>query len=628
MNPRLLELYNQELGHVREMGAEFARQFPKIAGRLSLDGVEVADPYVERLLEGFAFLAARVQLKIEAEFPRFVQHLTEVTCPTLAAPLPAMAVVRLHPDTAEPKLANGVAVARGTSLRSTHTRGADTRCQFRTAHDVTLWPLEVAGVQYFSFAPDLPLTQLPDAARVRSGVRIRLRAFDGIKLNEIALDKLTFFLSGPDEPAYRLYELIFGSLIGTLVLPTERPASWFDTGGPDTVRAVGFDDNEALLPPARAGFRGYRLLQEYAALPQRFLFFEVGNLAKSVRRLNRNEFEIVLLFDRSDAALEALVDAGSLALHCTPAINLLPKRLDRVQVTEGAWEFHVVADRTRPIDFEIYRIEQVTAYGGAGFGEQRFLPLYNTFHDAPPDAQAFFTVRREPRLVAPSSRQEGPRSSYRGSEVYIALVDPNEAPFRDDIRQLAIEALVTNRDIPMLLPAGGSDASERNDFQVDSSAPVARVQLMRGPSRPRPASESGVSTWDLVSHLNLNYLSLVDTDEREGAALLRAILRLHAAGDDVSLRKQVEGVRSVSARQVVRRLPHPGPLTFGAGVEIRLSCDELAFQGGSLFLLGAVLERLFARYAGINSFTETSLHSLTRGEVKRWAPRSGTRPLL
>src|SRR5262245_19719976 len=153
MNPRLLELYNQELGHVREMGAEFARQFPKIAGRLSLDGVEVADPYVERLLEGFAFLAARVQLKIEAEFPRFVQHLTEVTCPTLAAPVPSMAVVRMHPDSAEPKLASGVAVPRGTSLRSTHPRGNDTRCQFRTAYDVTLWPIEIANVQYFSFAP-------------------------------------------------------------------------------------------------------------------------------------------------------------------------------------------------------------------------------------------------------------------------------------------------------------------------------------------------------------------------------------------------------------------------------------------------------------------------------------------
>jgi type VI secretion system protein ImpG len=606
MNPRLLELYNQELGHVREMGAEFARQFPKIAGRLSLDGIEVADPYVERLFEGFAFLAARVQLKIEAEFPRFVQHLTEVTCPTLAAPLPSMAIVRLHPDPAEPKLAGGVAVARGSGLRSTHARGADTRCQFRTAHDVTLWPLEIATVQYFSFAPDLPLTQLPHAARVRGGLRIRLRAFDGTKLNETALDKLTFYLSGPDESALRIYELVFGSLLGTLVLPAERPVAWFEAAGADSVRAVGFDDAEALLPPARAGFRGYRLLQEYAALPQRYLFFEVNGLAKAVRRVARNEFEIVLLFERGDVALEALVDSGSLTLHCTPAINLHPKRLDRVQVSEGAWEFHVVADRMRPIDFEIYRIEQVTAYGGAGFGEQRFLPLYTTFHDAPPGTQAFFTVRREPRLVTPAA----------------------EAPFREDIRQLAIEALVTNRDLPLLLPAGGADAPGRNDFQIDTSAPVARVQLMRGPSRPRPASEDGVSTWDLISHLNLNYLSLVDSDEREGAALLRSILRLHAVGDDAGLRKQIEGVRSVDARQVVRRLPHPGPLTFGAGVEIRIACDELAFQGGSLFLLGAVLERLFARYAGINSFTETSVHSLTRGEIKRWPPRAGTRPLL
>ena len=627
MNPRLLELYNQELGHVREMGAEFARQFPKIASRLSLDGVEVADPYVERLLEGFAFLAARVQLKIEAEFPRFVQHLTEVTCPTLAAPVPSMGIVRLFPDAAEPKLAGGVAVPRSTGLRSTHARGADTRCQFRTAHDVTLWPLEIANVQYFSFAPDLPLTQLPEAARVRGGLRLRLRAFDGVKLNEVAVDSLTFHLSGADETAYRLYELIFGSLVGTLALPTDRPAPWFETGGADTVRAVGFDDGEALLPPARAGFRGYRLLQEYAALPQRFLFFEVRGLTKAVRRLAKNEFEIVLLFERNDAALEALVDAGSLALHCTPAINLMPKRLDRVQVSEGAWEFHVVPDRTRPIDFEIYRIEQVTAYGGAGFGEQRFLPLYTTLPDAPADAQAYFTVRREPRLVAPGSR-DGPRSSYRGSEVFIALVDPHEAPFRKDIRQLAIEALVTNRDLPLLLPTSGADTPDRNDFLVDSSAPVARVQLVRGPSRPRAAADDGVATWDLVSHLNLNYLSLVDTDEREGASLLRAILRLHAATDNAGLRKQIEGVRTVSARQVVRRLPFTGPLTFGAGVEIRLTCDELAFQGGSLFLLGAVLERLFARYAGINSFTETALHSITRGEIKRWAPRAGSRPLL
>jgi type VI secretion system protein ImpG len=627
VNPRLLELYNQELGHVREMGAEFARQFPKIAGRLSLDDVEVADPYVERLLEGFAFLAARVQLKIEAEFPRFVQHLMEVTYPALLAPVPALGIARLDPDPAEPKLAQGVRVPRASMLRSVHARGADTRCQFRTAHEVTLWPLQIASVQYFSFAPDLPLARIADAARARGGLRIRLCAFDGIELDDIALDRLAFYIAAADDPAFRLYELIFGHLLGVLAVPGERPAPWSEWWGPQAVRAVGFDEDEALLPPARAGFRGYRLLQEYAALPQRFLFFEVQDLARAVRR-GGTEFELVLLFDRGDAALESLIDAASLALHCTPIVNLFPKRLDRVQVGAGQWEFHVVADRTRPLDYEIYRLEQVTGYGGAGFGELRFQPLYTSHHLEAPETRAYFTVRREPRLIAPAARNEGPRSSYRGSEVFVALVDPHEAPFRDDLRQLAIEALVTNRDLPLLLPAGGLEPADRNDFLLETSAPVARVSNLRGLTRPRAASESGAVAWDLVSQLSLNYLSLVDANEREGAALLRSMLLLYAPEDDAALRRQIEGVSTVAARQVVRRLPFSGPLTFGTGVEITVTCDELAFQGGSAFLLGAVLDRFFARYAAVNTFTEAVLRSTTRGEIKRWAPRAGTRPLL
>jgi type VI secretion system protein ImpG len=632
MHPRLLELYNQELGHVREMGAEFARQFPKIASRLALDSTEIADPYVERLLEGFAFLAARVQLKIEAEFPRFVQHLMEVTYPGLIAPVPSVAMARLAPDPAEPNLMNGVKVARGASLRSVHLRGAQTRCQFRTAHDVTLWPLQIASVQYFSFAPDLPLARLPGAAaNARGGLRIRLRGFEGVKLDELPLDRLNFFISAPDDAAFRLYELIFASTVGTLVMPTERPAPWFEWNAHEAVRpalsAVGFDEEQALLPPARSGFRGYRLLQEYAALPQRFLFFEVAQLARALKQVRGNEFEIVLLFGRGDSALESLIDARSLALFCTPIVNLFSKRLDRVQVSEGAWEFHVVPDRARPIDYEVYRIEQVTAFGGASFGEQRFHPLYATFHHESPDTRAFFSMRREPRFLAPTQRQETPRSSYRGSEVFIALVDQNEAPYSDDIRQLAIEALVTNRDLPLLLPAGSMEPPDRNDFTLETTAPVIAVQCLRGPTRPHVARDEGGYAWDLVSQLSLNYLSLLDTDEREGAAALRSILRLYAA-DDAALRKQVEGVVSVDARQGVRRLPYPGPLTFGSGVEITLTCDEMAFQGGSIFLLGSVLERFFARYAGINSFTETTLRSVARGPVMRWPPRAGTRALL
>jgi type VI secretion system protein ImpG len=629
MHPRLLELYNRELRHVREMGAEFAHQFPKIASRLTLDGVEVADPYVERLLEGFAFLAARVQLKIEAEFPRFVQQLLEVTYPALTAPVPSMAIACLRPDPAEPKLAAGVTVDRGATLRSTVLRGADTRCQFTTAHAVTLWPLQIEAVQYFTYAADLPLVHLPpEAARAKGGLRIRLRTLNDLPLSQIGVDRLPFFISAPDETAYRLYELVLGAPLGAIVQPAQRPAPHFDWLGPRSVGAVGFDDSEALMPPSRAGFRGYRLLQEYAAMPQRFLFFEVSGLAAAFGRAKGQELEIVLLFSRGDTGLEALIDQRSLALYCTPAVNLFRRRLDRIQVAEGQWEYHAVVDRTRPIDYEVFRIERVTGFGPAQAGEQLFLPLFAHLHHEGSDHGAYFTTRREPRLISPSRLAEGPRSSYRGSEVYLTLVDPSDAPYRGDLRQLSVEALVTNRDLPLLLPAGGAEARDRDDFVLESSAPVAGVRCLRGPTRPALYPDHGVQAWRMVSHLNLNYLSLLDCDEREGAAALRALLQLYGPIGDEAFRRQIDGVRHCRVRRVVRRLPFDGPLTFGSGAQIELACDELAFQGASAFLLTAVLEHLFARHAGINNFTETALRSESRGLVMQWPPRIGTRPIL
>src|SRR5713101_556004 len=152
MDPRLLKYYNRELQFMREMGGEFAKEFPKIAGRLGLDGFECADPYVERLLEGFAFLAARVQLKIDAEFPRFTQHLLETIYPGYLAPVPSMAMVQFQPDPSEGSLAAGVPVPRGSALRSMLGKGEITACEYRTAHEVTLWPVEIQEVEHFRYS--------------------------------------------------------------------------------------------------------------------------------------------------------------------------------------------------------------------------------------------------------------------------------------------------------------------------------------------------------------------------------------------------------------------------------------------------------------------------------------------
>lgn len=624
MDPRLLRLYSDELSHLREMGAEFAREFPKIASRLAMDGVEVSDPYVERLLEGFAFLTARVQLKLESEFPRLVQHLLEVVYPNFLAPVPSMMVVQLQPDPTDPNLAQGSRVARHSLLRSELPRGQNTCCEFRTAHEVALWPVEIAGVQYFTHAPDLPLGRLPGAARVRGGLRIRLRALGGTRFDQLPIEDLPFAIAAPDDVAYRLHELALGHAVGSWVAaPGAEPGpGWRDAA---SVQPVGYDDDEALLPTAGRGFSGYRLLQEYAALPQRFLSFRLADLAPRLSRVAGDEAELVLLFSKADAALESLVGAGALALYCTPAINLFPKRLDRIVIGASNWEHHAVPDRTRPMDFEVHSITGVTGFGTGSVAQQDFLPLYSSVHTEPRAHSAHYTLRREPRILSAQQKAHGPRSSYVGQEVFLSLVDARQAPYREDLRQLAVTALVTNRDLPTFLPAGGAAGTDR--WTLDAPGPVTRVQCLRGPTRPQFRQPRGDFGWSLVSHLSLNYLSFAGEDPARAAAAMRSLLALYGPAQDPGWDKQIDGLQALSAMQVVRRLPFPGPLTFGTGIEVTAQVDELAFQGASPFLLGCVLERFFARHAAINSFTESVLRSTTRGELMRWPARCGERAL-
>jgi type VI secretion system protein ImpG len=624
MDPRLLRHYNQELQHLREMGAEFAQQFPKVAARLGMSGIEVADPYVERLLEGVGFLAARVQLKLEAEFPRFTQRLLEIVYPNYLAPTPAMVIAQFRPDLKEANLARGVVLPRGSALRSLLGKGDQTACEFRTAHDVTLRPLEVTQAEYFSFAPDLPLAALPVGKKVKGGVRLRLRTTAGLSFAQIDLDKLRLFLSGADEHAYKLYELCLGAPLGMLVLPSARPAAWQEFLPAKSIRPAGFDDGEALLPVSLRGFQGYRLVQEYFSFPQRYLFIDLQGLAPAVKRHNGDELEVVLLFGRGEPALESVVDAGNFKLFCAPAINLFPKRADRIHVSPGHYEYHVVADRTRPMDFEIHEVTEVAGYGVGADSEQRFLPFYAAYHSEEGEHQAYFTVGREPRLLSTSQKQTGYRSSYVGSEVFIALVDPKEAPYRSDLRQLAVTTLCTNRDLPLQMPLGAG----KTDFTLEAAAPLEAIRCIKGPSRPYSPLRDGAAAWLAVNHLSLNYLSLLDDGEREGAAVLREMLDLYASTTDAGAKKQIEGLRSIRIRPTVRRFPIPGPITFGRGLEITTEVEELAFQGGSAFLFGAVLERFFARYVSLNSFTETVLRGTARGEIMRWLPRCGERAIL
>jgi type VI secretion system protein ImpG len=623
MDPRLLRYYNQELQHLREMGAEFAEAFPKIASRLRMEGLEVADPHVERLLEGFAFLAARVQLKIDAEFPRFTQRLLEIVYPHFLAPTPSMLIAQLQPLPGDAGLAAGITVPRGSLLRSAPVRGTSTPCQFRTAHDLPLWPLEIVDCAYFSHAANLPLTAMPAWRQYGGGVRIKLRTTGGLAFSQLALQDLRLHCSGIDDTAYRLHERICGQALGAFVIGSDRAAAP-QLLAAEQIEAAGFGDEEALLPVTLRGFAGYRLLQEYFAFPQRFLFFDLKALGPALRALGGSEAEVVILFQRGDNSLQQAVDGNSFALHAVPAINLFEQRCDRIHVEPNTHDFHVVVDRAKPMDFEIHEVLEVNGHGVGLDSERRFLPFYAAFHTEAQRHDAYFAVQREPRLLSATQRRDGPRSSYVGSEVFLSVVDGQEAPYPGSLTQLGVRALCSNRDLPLLMATGNASG----DLTLEQTAPVGAIRVLRGPSRPLSALREGSVAWKFINQLSLNHLSLLDTDAEHGAAALRELLALYVSEADSAQQRQIEGLRSVRTEAVVRRLAMPGPIAFGRGVRIELEVDELAFQGGSAFLLGSVLEHYFARHVSMNGFTETRVRSQTRGDILHGRPRCGTRTLL
>jgi type VI secretion system protein ImpG len=629
MDPRLLRFYNRELQHVREMGAEFANEYPKIAGRLGLQGFECADPYVERLLEGFAFLAARVQLKLDAQYPVFTQHLLEMIYPHYLTPVPSMAVVQLHPDLAEDLPAGGHPVARHTVLRSLTGFGERTACEYRTAHEVTLWPLEIADARYFDTPAALAAAGLvpPSTGKqVRAGLRLKFRTLSGVSAKMLALDELPLFLTGADDLPRLIYEQLLANSVGyTVRAEGQHGESVSAYRDPSALRATGFDEDQAMLPYGSRSFSGYRLLQEYFACPERFLFAEFTGLREVLARAAGNEFEIVVWLDRSAARLHNAIDAGNFRLFCTPAINLFERRADRVHLQQGVTEYHVVGDRTRPMDFEVHSAIEVQGYGDRQEPEQTFRPFYDsTMRSWHSGQAAFYTLRREPRLLSARQKLNGARSSYVGSETFIALVDANDAPYSTTLRQLGLRLFCTNRDLPLHMPVGKS----YTDFTLDTDAPVASIRCVAGPTRPHAPTATGESAWRLISHLQLNYLSLLDEDGDQGAAALREMLGLYHDEFDATARRQIEGIKHVMAKPVTRRVPVPGPITYGRGLEITLTCDDAAFEGSGAFVFASVLQHFFARYVSLNSFAETVLRTLERQEVARWTAKPGTRPIL
>lgn len=654
MNREFLDLYNRELLLLYEQAKEFSEEYPDIAQRLGGLVAERTDPMVAGLLEGSAFLAARVQLKMKHEFPEFTGNLLEQLLPNALAPIPSAALVQMRPRFGDPALREGRVIEAGEAMDAVHVeRDRQVACRFRLSQATTLWPFEIARAQYFGAPAPLQSMGVPIDRSVAAGLVLSLRhrtVADAAEEPEDAaalaeplalfagcrIDRLPFHILGAEADAIALYEQVFARrlsvhfrFLDALGDPVVLPAR--DVG----LRQIGFGDDEQLFPCDVRAFRGFELLREFFVLARKFIGFELTGLGSIMPKLRAKTVDVIIAFDEVNPRLAAFVKPEVFALYAAPAINLFEKTTDRLPVKTGLHEYNVVPDRGRPLDYEPHRIISVHAHRLGGREKLAVPPLYGASLDGAPAADRLaYAVRRLPRRRTAAERRYGTASDYVGTDMYLAITSPLGTSDEDRFVELSVRALCSNRHLPELLPVGtgGGDFRLLNDTELE-------VGCIAGPTRPREPVVSqrrgrtetwstGATVWRLLNLLSLNHLGLVQDKAGGDARMLKETLFIFADIADGTAERRIWGIRSVASRPVVRRVQRRDGAGVARGLEITVTFDEKAFEGSGIFLIGAVLDRFFAEYSHLNQFTQTVVRSSERGEVMRWPPRLGLRRQL
>lgn len=615
MDPRLLRFYNEELAYLREGAREFGEEHETVASRLGLKTPNDPDPYVERLLEGVAFLAARVQLKISDQYPEFTQHLLGAVQPHYLAPTPAICIAGFEPKEGDPQLAEGYEVPRQTELTAIATEQGGTAVTFRTGHAVTLYPLRISEVEYLASRTAVASVAALADVRAEAGLRLRFEGTGNIPLEKLRIDELPLYLDGSETIPGELYRQMIGETVAVLARPAAA-ASTKPVRLPHPIQA-GFSREEALLPAEERSFRGYRLLGEYFACPERFLFAVLRGLGEAFAGAAGGAVDVILLFSRNAPALATALSPANFRLFATPAINLFEKQLGRVQMTGTDHEFHLVPDRTRPTDFEVFRILDMTAHLREDTEPRPVAPLYALgallydWRDA-----LFFVTRLTMRRLSTKQQRLQRRGDYIGTETWISLSAPGNPRRLADIKELAVRALVTNRELAGTLTFRGAE------HFIPPGGPVRAVSVLRSPTKPRPPMGLDDAAWRLIAHLTPNYAALAPEDG-DDPSMLRDHLALYGRRDDPAMRRQIDGIMGIQSRPVVRRVPGRGAMAVARGSRITLSLDDGSYENARLFLFSAVVERFLAEFTTVNSFTETIVRTPGEGTVATWPARIG-----
>lgn len=608
----LLPYYERELAFLRRYSRDFAERYPKIAARLAMSADGCDDPHVERMIESFAFLTARISKKLDDEYPEFTEALLEVLYPHYLSPFPSCSIAHFDVRGVAAQLSAPVTVPRGTLLTTRAVRKVE--CRFRTAYDVTFVPVRVASAAYERAVSAPSAVSLPKGATGAIAITLEYLGEQG-GFETLKQDKLRVYMDGEPSFVAALGDALFLHTAGAYV-EAERPGVWKRLAKVPLAEA-GFAENEALIDCPPRSHPAYRLLTEHFSFAEKFNFFDIDLTA--LRRgltpgvpVRRVVLHLVLTEVRSDSNTARLLEglsADHLRLHCTPVVNLFRQKADPIRIEHTATAYPVVADSRRAHGFEIYSIDQVQLVRETAASERvvEFRPFYSLHHGEDPGRAGHYWIARRNELVA----QRSP-----GFETEISIVDSDFDPASPQTDTLSLSVSCTNRDLPSTLAFGQPDG----DLSMEGSSIARRISFLRKPTSSMRFGGGRSAQWRLISLLALNHLSLV----QNGLSTLKEMLRLHDIPRSAIAARQIEGIVGLDYQPTTQWLAGKPFATFVRGLEVRLTLDEDAFVGTGLHRFIRVMDHFFGLYVHMNSFVQLVAVSRRSGkELVRCAPRSG-----
>jgi type VI secretion system protein ImpG len=583
--------YQDELAFLRELGREFAHAYPQLAPMLGERG---GDPDVERLLEGTAFLTARIREKLDDELPEAIHGIASLVFPQLLRPIPSATVLELTP--LPNVLREALVVPAGTEFGSVAVD--KTSCIFRSTAPCTLAPWVIEDVR------------LELLAGGKQQLRIEFRVPSGLPIAAFAPPTLRLHLAGETRQSLALLMALRERTESVVLIETRA------TGGPEreialgrrAIRLVGFEEEEALLPAPTAAFPGYRLLEEYYTLPGKFAFLDIEGVDR-VAELGQEAQRFAIAF-RFDAPLPGATRVGrdAVKLHCVPAVNVFRSTAEPIRLSSKRDEYLVRVAGLPPLQGEVYAIESVQAIA-RGTGRRYEIPSFYDFaHLGRARAdQFYFTTHLRPSVIG------------EGADLSISVGSPEDGAIPPDADVLSIELLATNRGLASALRAG------EVSVPTSSSPAICTFRNLSAVTRHVPPPLGRELHWRAIAHAVMGLRSLTETEVLRTTLDVYNLQSIHdrqaARANELRL-GALRDVRVAAAERI-----HRGAAVRGVSIDIDL--DEGGFDGdGDLFLFAAVLERLFGDYVSLNSFSLVTVHGLQSKLRLAWPPRSGSLTLL